>query len=157
MNTTTKLSVLALAAFAAACAPKRVNQEPILENDDRVPEASTQGVAVQAANQQATQQMTRDSLAAEAIASCYGDICAAVTRGEVALGMNETQVLAATRTTYDAWTVRRADGSAILVPRSTMHAPHDAMGELAMVQVAVANRLTSTTWPSPGTGSGTST
>lgn len=137
MHTTTKqLTILGLAALVAACAPKRVNQEPILENDDRVPEASTQGAAVAASNQQAVGRMTRDSIAAEAMASCVGDICSAVTRGEVALGMNETQVLAATRTTYDAWTVRRADRSAVLVPRTTMYAPHDAMGELAMVQVA---------------------
>ena len=136
MQTMTKLSVLALAAVAAACAPKRVNQEPILENDDRVPEASVQGATVAAANQQATQQMARDSIAAAALASCAGDICTAVTRGEVALGMNETQVLAATRTTYDAWTVRRADGSAVLVPRNAMYAPTDAAGEVAMVQIA---------------------
>ena len=133
---TTKLPILALAAFAAACAPKRVNQEPILENDQRVPEVSVQGAAVAAANQQAVQQMTRDSIAAAAMASCAGDICTAVTRGEVTLGMNETQVLAATRTTYDAWTVRRADGSAVLVPRSGMYAPKDAAGEVAMVQIA---------------------
>lgn len=136
MHTTTKLPILALAALAAACAPKRVNQDPILQNDDRVPEASAQGAAVAAANQQAMQQMTRDSIAAAAMASCAGDICSAVTRGEVALGMDETQVLAATRTTYDAWTVRRADGSAVLVPRSAMYAPRDAAGELAMIQVA---------------------
>ncbi|HUE77441.1 MAG TPA: hypothetical protein VMM83_05820 [Longimicrobiales bacterium] len=138
MHTTMKFSILALAAFVAACAPKRVNQEPILENDQRVPDASVQvqGAAVAAANQQATQQMTRDSIAAAAMASCAGEICSAVTRGEVALGMNETQVLAATRTTYDAWSVRRADRSAVLVPRNAMYAPRDAAGEVAMVQVA---------------------
>ncbi|MBW3553287.1 MAG: hypothetical protein KY466_07250 [Gemmatimonadetes bacterium] len=135
-TTTTKLTILALAGFAAACAPKRINQEPILENDQRVPEASAQGAAVAAANQQAVQQMARDSIAAEAIATCAGDICSAVTRGEVALGMNETQVLAATGTTYDAWTVRRAANSSVLVPRSSLYAPQDAAGEVAMVQLA---------------------
>ena len=135
-TTTTKLTILALAGFAAACAPQRINQEPILENNDRVPEASVEGAAAASAHQQAVQQMSRDSIAAEAMASCAGDICTAVTRGEVALGMNETQVLAATRTTYDAWTVRRAEGSAVLVPRSSMYAPRDAAGEVAMVQVA---------------------
>lgn len=138
MHTTTKLPILALAAFAAACAPKRVNQEPILENDQRVPDASAQvqSAAVAAANQQQAQQMARDSIAAEALASCAGQICSSVTRGELALGMNETQVLAATRTTYDAWTVRRSDGATILVPRAATYAPRDAAGEVAMVQVA---------------------
>lgn len=135
---TTKFSILALAALTAACAPKRVNQDPILENDDRVASAAdqVQGTAAAAASQQATQQLSRDSIAAAALATCAGDICSAVTRGEVALGMNETQVLAATRTTYDAWTVRRAGDAAILVPRSADLAPRDAMGQLAMVQVA---------------------
>jgi tetratricopeptide (TPR) repeat protein len=69
------------------------------------------------------------------MATCAGDICESVTRGELALGMNETQVLAATRTTYDAWTVRRTDGAAVLVPRSLEHSPQDATGEVAMVQL----------------------
>jgi tetratricopeptide (TPR) repeat protein len=136
MMTTTKLPILALAAVAAGCAPKRVHQDPILENNQRVPEASVQHAAAASANQQATQQMTRDSIAAAAMSSCAGAVCTAITRGELALGMNETQVLAATRTTYDAWTVRRAEGSAVLVPRSTAYAPRDATGEVAMVQVA---------------------
>ncbi len=140
MTTTKKLPILALGAFAAStlvagCAPKRVNQEPILENDDRVPEVQVQGAAAQAANQQAVAQMSRDSIAAAALATCAGEICEAVTRGELALGMNETQVLAATRTTYDAWTVRRTDGASVLVPRSLQNAPKDATGEVVMVQL----------------------
>ena len=138
MRTTVRMSALAALGLAtlAACAPKRVNQEPILENDDRVPEVSVQPAAVSAANHQAMTQMSRDSIAALAMASCSGEICSAVTRGELALGMNETQVLAATRTTYDAWTVRRAGGAAVLVPRSAQWAPADASGQVAMVQVA---------------------
>ncbi|MFP4622874.1 MAG: hypothetical protein ACOCVZ_08485 [Gemmatimonadota bacterium] len=136
MKTTNTLGILALAALAAGCAPKRIHQEPILENDDRVPEVQTQGAAVQAANQQATQQMSRDSIAAEAMATCAGELCAALTRGEVALEMTETQVLAATRSTWDAWTVRRSGESSVLVPRSLRYAPTDAVGEIAMVQLA---------------------
>ena len=137
---TKKLPTLALGALAASvllagCAPKRVHQEPILENDERVPEVQVQGTAAQAAGQQAVQQMSRDSIAATALATCAGDICEAVTRGELALGMNETQVLASTRTTYDAWTVRRSGGAAVLVPRSLEYAPADATGKVAMVQL----------------------
>jgi tetratricopeptide (TPR) repeat protein len=150
MTTTKQLPILALAGLlvATACAPKRVHQEPILENDDRVPEADVQGTAVTAANQQVDQQAARDSIAAAALATCAGDLCAAVTRGELALGMNETQVLAATRTTYDAWTIRRADGAAVLVPRSLRNAPHDATGEVAMVQVD-GGRVTSYSYREP--------
>lgn len=137
MTTTTRLSMLALAAVTmAACQTRRIHQPPIIDNNDRVADVYIDDVAMDATHQQVVQQMTRDSIAAAALATCHGEICAAVTRGEVALGMNEMQVLAATRTTYDAWTVRRTPEGSILVPRSAQHAPRDAMGQVAMVQVA---------------------
>ncbi|MBI4546096.1 MAG: hypothetical protein HY703_12930 [Gemmatimonadetes bacterium] len=49
--------------------------------------------------------------------------------------MTEAQVLAATRTTEDAWSLRRAGRAAVLVPRSLDLAPRDAAGELALVQL----------------------
>jgi tetratricopeptide (TPR) repeat protein len=132
--------VLALAALAAGaltgCAPKRVDQDPILENNDRVPEVRVDAAASEAAERQAAGQASRDSITASALASCAGQVCTAVTRGELALGMNEVQVLAATRTTEDAWSIRRADGSAVMVPKSLQYAPKDAAGEVVMVQVA---------------------
>lgn len=134
MNTS-RIAIVALSAVAVACAPKRIHQDPILDNNDRVAEAEVHGAAAHAASQQAAQQASRDSIAAAAMARCVGDICAAVTRGELALGMNETQVLAATRSGYDAWTVRRSGGTSILVPRSLQHAPSDAVGRVVMVQV----------------------
>lgn len=130
------IPILTLALVAAACAPKRIHQEPIIDNNDRVADARTGTAEADAAARQASGQAARDSIAAEALATCTGDVCEAVTRGELALGMNETQVLAATRTTEDAWSIRRADGSAVLVPKSLQHAPTDAGGEVVMVQVA---------------------
>ncbi len=135
-HSTAVLALVTLAVGATACAPKRIHQEPILDNNDRVPEVRTGAAAESAAQRQATGQAARDSIAAEALATCAGDVCEAVTRGELALGMNEVQVLAATRTTEDAWSVRRADGSTVLVPKSLQHAPTDASGEVVMVQVA---------------------
>lgn len=140
MRTTRIVPVLTLAGLAAAalagCAPKRVDHEPILDNRDRVPEARVDAAAAESAERQVAAQTSRDSITAAALATCTGEICAAVTRGEVMLGMNEVQVLAATRTTEDAWTIRRADGSTVLVPRSLQYAPKDASGEVVMVQVA---------------------
>jgi tetratricopeptide (TPR) repeat protein len=136
MNTPLKVSLLVVLAVAAACQPKRVHQRPIIDNNARVPEARVDGVAMDAAYQQAAQQAARDSIAAVALATCRGDICAAVSRGELALGMNEAQVMAATRTTHDAWTVRRTEAGSILVPRDAQRAPRDALGQVAMVQVA---------------------
>jgi hypothetical protein len=63
-------------------------------------------------------------------------VCAALGRGEVALGMTEAQVLAATRTTELAWTVRRSGGVSVLAPRDADAAPRDAVAPLALVQLA---------------------
>lgn len=130
------MPILVLAFLGAACAPKRIHQEPIIDNNARVPDARTETAEEDAAARQASSQAARDSVAAEAMATCTGDVCEAVTRGELALGMNETHVLAATRTTEAAWNIRRADGSTVMVPKSLQYAPTDASGEVVMVQVA---------------------
>jgi tetratricopeptide (TPR) repeat protein len=136
MNTTTKFTVLALVAVsAAACQTRQVHQRPIIDNNAQVPEVYVDDMAMDAAQRQAMLQEERDAIAAEALATCRGEICTAIARGELALGMSETQVMAATGTTRDAWTVRRADGAAVMVPRSAQHAPRDAAGQVAMVQV----------------------
>lgn len=137
MRFTARFATLALVAVTvSACQTRRIHQAPIIDNNDRVEPVYVDDVAMSATHQQVVQQAKRDSIAAAALATCHGEICAAITRGELALGMNETQVLAATRTTHDAWTVRRADGTAIMVPRSAQMAPRDALGQVAMVQVA---------------------
>ena len=132
----TSLLIALAAASVAACAPKRIHQEPIIDNNDRVPEARTDDAEGTAAERQRTGQEARDSIAAAALATCEGEVCAAVTEGKLALGMNEAQVLAATRTTEDAWSIRRANGSTVMTPKSLQHAPSDAAGEVVMVQVA---------------------
>jgi hypothetical protein len=137
MKTITKVSMLALAAVTlVACQPRQIHQPPVIPNNARIPDVHVDDMAADAQAQQAALQDERDAIAAEALATCRGEVCAAIARGELTLGMNETQVLAATRTTRDAWTIRRADGAAVMVPRHAQHAPRDAMGQVAMVQVA---------------------
>jgi tetratricopeptide (TPR) repeat protein len=121
----------------AACAPTRVHERPILQNGDRV--ASTDAV-VEAARQDAARSSRetaeqRDAVAASALASCSPEICAAITRGVVAIGMTEAQVLAATRTTAGAWQSRDAGEATVMVPATRSLAPTDAAGQLAMVQL----------------------
>jgi tetratricopeptide (TPR) repeat protein len=137
MKKTMRITALVLVAvMVSACQTRRIHQAPIIDNNDRVAPVYVDDVAMDATHQQVVQQMMRDSIAAAALATCRGEICAAITRGELALGMNETQVMAATRTTHDSWTVRRVDGGAIMVPRVAQLAPRDALGQVAMVQVA---------------------
>lgn len=130
------LAMLALFA-ATACSPRQVNEEPVLQNGDRVRsvDASTNADAQRTRAEQAATAAERDSLAAEALSGCEPAVCEAIARGEVAIGMTEPQVLAATRTTDDAWSIRRSGSAGVLVPSNTSTAPQDAVAELAMVQL----------------------
>ncbi|MFQ5888576.1 MAG: hypothetical protein ACE5JR_00850 [Gemmatimonadota bacterium] len=127
------LGVLGLAAYSA----KRVHEEPIIEQGDRIPDPEATAAAT-AAGQSERAEMAREQedLTAAALAECEPEICEAVVRGEVVLGMNAVQVFAATRTTPGAWTARRAGNAEVLVPRSLELAPRDAVSELAVVRLA---------------------
>jgi tetratricopeptide (TPR) repeat protein len=128
--------LLALATFAA-CVPKKVNEEPIMENDQRVGDSS-QAVAeatAKASDAKAKAQ-EREMLTAQAMADCAPDVCEALVRGELAIGMNETQVLAATGTTDDAWAIRQAGDATVMMPATPISPPSDVVGDLAVVQLA---------------------
>lgn len=126
------------AAGLTACAPRRVAERPILQNGATVesPDAVVARVGAAAEADRVRLEAQRDSIAALAAGACSGDVCAALARGEVALGMSETQILAATRTTPEAWTVRRTGRASVLVARDRDNAPADAVGTLAVVQLA---------------------
>ena len=132
--------VTLLAGFFAlgACAPKHIHEEAILRNGDRVDDGSAT-VADASARAEADRQRAaadRESIEAEALSTCVPEICDAVVRREVWLGMNEAQVMASTGTTEHAWSVRRSGGSTVMTPRDTYLPPSDAVGDLAMVQLA---------------------
>jgi hypothetical protein len=133
------LFITALAA--ASCAnPKRIEEGPItvMRNGDRVNPSvhATDAATTQALEAGITGRERRDSIAAVAFASCAPSVCLALGRGEVALGMTEAQVMAATRTTELSWTVRRSGGVAVLAPRDPDAAPRDAVAPVALVQLA---------------------
>ena len=133
------LFITALAA--ASCAnPKRIDEGPItvMRNGDRVeaPIRAIDAATTQALDAGIVGRERRDSIAAVAYGSCAPDVCAALGRGEVALGMSEAQVFAATRSTELAWTVRRSGGVAVLAPRDADDGPRDAVAPLALVQLA---------------------
>lgn len=145
------LFITALAA--AACAnPKRIEEGPItvMHNGDRVdsPVRASDVATTQALEAGASGRERRDAITAEAFANCAPTICAALGRGEVALGMTERQVLAATRTTELAWTVRQSGGITVLAPRDADVAPRDAVAPLALVELA-AGSVASVTYREP--------
>ena len=127
------------ALFAGACnGPRVIHEPPVLVTGQRVSDAdgATSAAAARAAEEQRAAQATRDSIAVVAATGCAPELCAAITRGEIAVGMSEAQVLAATRSTPAAWSARRSGNGAVLVPASRAVAPRDLIGEVALVQLA---------------------
>jgi non-ribosomal peptide synthetase component E (peptide arylation enzyme) len=129
---------IALSLLTACNGPRVVQEEPVLVTGDRVAAADSVIIAeaARAAERQALAAGRRDSLLLAAAAECTGDACAALARGEVALGMSAAQVMAATRTADAAWSVRRAGAAATMTPATLAHPPRDVVGELALVQLA---------------------
>src|SRR5690606_38954493 len=115
---------------------KRINEPPILETGDRVESTDVviERAREDAARTQRDAMARRDAAAATAMSTCAPDICAAITRGEVAIGMTEAQVLAATRTGEGAWSTRDAGEATVMVPVARS-STRDAAGELGMIQL----------------------
>lgn len=128
-----------LALTLVACAPKRIDEEPlrVMENGDRVPENDGPVRAARHAYEedQAAAAERRSATMAEALATCAPAVCAAVTRGEVVIGMNRSQVLAATRTNEDAWHIRDSGNATVFVPLRLDDPPADAVADIALVQL----------------------
>lgn len=129
---------LAFALLAvAACSPKLVHEEPVIRQGERIPDSDAVVESARAETERTNREATarRDDVTARALASCAPAVCEAIARGEVALGMTEAQVLAATRTTEGAWSTRDAAGATVMLPASTANAPRDVVGQLALVQL----------------------
>ena len=154
--TTPRIPQLAPALFVAAIAacanPKRVQEEPIMvmRNGDRIetPVRAIDAATTQSLEARIQGRERRDSIAAAALGQCAPAICAALGRGEVAVGMTEAQVMAATRSTELAWTARRSGGVTVLAPRDVDAGPRDAVGPVALVQLA-GGTVSSLTYQEP--------
>ncbi len=120
-----------------ACAPKRIDEQPILLQGQKIegPESTIEMVRVEQRRSSLEASARLDSITTAALTSCVPSVCEAITRGEVTLLMTPRQVLAATRTTEGAWQFRHAGVAITMVPASRQHAPRDVVGELAMVQL----------------------
>jgi tetratricopeptide (TPR) repeat protein len=126
----------ALSIALAACVPQRVHQEPVVQADSHVASPDGSIARARAENDAAAARDAgaRDSITAVALSSCRPAVCAALARGEVAVGMSEAQLFAATHTTGAAWSSRQSGDAAILVAASD-ELPRDAAGRVAMVQL----------------------
>jgi hypothetical protein len=144
------LAVGLTAALAACNGPRRIHENPVMINGDRVgsSDATVQAVAASTAAERETSAARRDSLRAVAAANCAPAVCAALARGELALSMTMAQVMAATGSSESAWSVRDAGGTTVMVARTLEAPPRDATGEVAMVQLA-GGRATSYSYREP--------
>lgn len=141
MRTASLAPALLLSALATACmSTKHVDEAPItiMRNGDRVaePTHAMNEATSQALDARLEGRGRRDSIAAVAFANCAPTVCAALGRGELALGMTEAQVMAATRTTELSWSARRSGGVSVLAPRDLEAGPSDAVAPVALVQLA---------------------
>jgi hypothetical protein len=126
-------SAAVFALASAGCGPRLV---PVMQNGQVLPDRTDAVVSRARAEAEVERARFADDRAvatADALASCAPDICAAVARGELAIGMNEAQVLAATGTTPAAWETRSAAGSTVMAVRSPTIPAADAVGEVVMV------------------------
>ncbi len=131
------LALAGLVAAAAACSSRQVDEEPVIEQGDRV-EVPTDDPTASGPDATSAEALAerREAIRAAALAECEGEACDAIARGEVRPGLTETGVLAATGTTGEAWRIRRTGSSVVMTPRSLDHPPTDAVSELVLVQLA---------------------
>ena len=132
------MAAAAAVTVAAACGPYHRPLVPVMHNGEVLPTPGEEVVA----RARVEGQMERERLAEQrsaattaALATCAPAICEAISRGEVALGMSEAQVLAATRTTPHAWDTRRDGGALVMTSQPGADAPSDRVAQIAFVHL----------------------
>lgn len=151
MRSTIPLLVVLTIGVLSACAQPIRPLARVMTNGEILPsqgEETTQRARVEGeiAREQLAEQ--RGVATAAALATCSPEICEAITRGEVVLGMSEAQVLAATRTTAHSWDTRHSGGVTLMTGHADAPAPSDVVAPLAFVNMQ-NGRVASYTYREP--------
>jgi tetratricopeptide (TPR) repeat protein len=130
--------IAALTGLAAitACGPHLRPLEQTMDNGEVLrPEgdAVVERARVEGELQRERLADQRAAAAATALTTCTPEICEAISRGELAIGMTEAEVLAATRTTPQAWDTRGTGGVMMMSARQAGRTPGDAVARIAFV------------------------
>lgn len=131
------LALLATVAVAA-CGPWMKPLVPAMDNGEMLSPRGDEVVARARAEGEVAREALREERAAAmaaALESCDPEACEAVARGELALGMTEAQVLAATGTTAHAWEVRRSGRVTTMAPLPGSREPSDREAGIALVHL----------------------
>jgi hypothetical protein len=131
----TVVAILGACALMACNGPRVIHEGAVLATGARVPTVDAAAASARPAADQQRMRDAHDSAFAAASAACVPAVCAALARGELAIGMTEGEVRAATRSAPAAWSVRDAGGTSVMVAASLAKPPADAVGEVAMVQL----------------------
>lgn len=118
----------AAVAATASCSAGRVDEEPVIRQGGRIP-AAVDTVRPEASGG------AKGSGVAEALTTCRDEICGALARGAVTLGMTRQQVQAASRNSPTSWRVRRSGEVTVMTPSDAVLPPDDARGSLAWIQL----------------------
>jgi tetratricopeptide (TPR) repeat protein len=127
--------VLAAMAACASPYPQRIEQPVVIPNNASIPAAEGADAAAEIGMDRMRLRQAADSVAAAALADCSPAHCESIARGEIAIGMSEAAVMAATKSAPQARIVRRTNGNAVMVPATPSASPSDRMGQLVMVQM----------------------
>lgn len=131
-----KIAGLSLLAATTACGPRIQPLQPTMANGEVLrPQADATVERARAEGEMQRERLADQRAAATgtALSGCTPEICDAIARGEVALGMTEAEILAATRTTPQAWELRGAGGMMTMAARHASRAPTDAVARLAFI------------------------
>lgn len=130
----TAAAVAALLGLAA-CAPRLA---PVMQNGQILPnrgDVAVEQARIEGESERLRLAEARATTGTAALATCAPALCESIARGEVAIGMSEAQVYAATRTTAEAWDTRPGGGMTLMTAQPAAAAPRDAVGELAFVSL----------------------
>lgn len=128
---------LALILLVAACAPypQRVRQPVTIPNNATIEAAEGADAAAAIGMENERIRNSADSVYALAVAGCAPSHCEAIARGEIAIGMDPNQIMAASRSAPQAWVIRRVENWGTMVPASRTAKTYDKDGEIMLLQM----------------------
>jgi hypothetical protein len=129
------LTLLSLLFVACSPYPQRIEQPVAIPNNTTVAAAEGADAAAAISMDRARLRQSTDSVAAVAASNCSPAHCEAIARNEIAIGMSEAQVMAATRSAPEAWMVRRVGDFAMMVPATPSAPPYDKNGQVMTIQM----------------------